>query len=1110
MRLYFIIGITLIFLACADNSQVKDSSIDRLFYNVPASISGINFQNDFIETPEKNQHIFDYYCNGSGVAIGDFNNDGLSDIFFTGNDVSNRLFLNKGNLKFEDITEKAGLISDKWSNGVTVVDFNHDGFLDLYISNGGPFKSDYKLSNDLYINQGDLSFKEMAKDFGINDIGRSVQSSFFDMDRDGDLDLWINNHGRIVLASLWSDMVKNLPADEYDKFKLKLYRNDGNGKYTDISESAGVDLPSFGLGLAIADLNEDGWLDVYCANDYFLPDYYFINNKQGKFTEAVKSYTGHISYYSMGCDVSDFNNDGILDLSVVDMTPKDHYRNKLLMESMDVEGFRRLQNEYNFQKQYMFNSFQLGVGYGGMNEIGLQLNISQTEWSWAVLLADFDNDGFKDYFVSNGYVRETRNNDFINRLSNFADSLGEKYSAKHYYEFLKNVESNPIQNAIFKNINGEQFQFVSNEWGLEEKTFSNGAAYGDLDNDGDLDLVINNLKQPALLYENMANENVSTNFIRLKLMDKGLSSPVLHSSIQVFCGNDQFRADNRYVRGYLSTMEPIVHFGIGEHIKIDSIRIKWNDGTVSLISGLKVNETHVLDKSTVESKYLNSTPVSLPFINITKTTPGININHTEDFFDDFKKEVLLPHSYSTMGPCLAVADVNRDGFDDFYLGGSKGYAGRLFIQKEKGFTELTNKSFLLDSKYEDIGASFADFDGDGDMDLYVASGGGGEIENNEDLLQDRLYINDNGKLNRAYLLLPKISSSTKAIAHYDFDQDGDLDIFIGGRNTPGRYPQPARSYFLKNENGFFKDVISEMMNTGQLPGMITDAEFSDLNKNGRIELIITSEWSSPKIFEWNEDRFELIQQSELNELKGWWQSVLVEDLDQDGDQDLVFGNLGLNNKFHPTKEKPLGVLSNDFDQNGSLDIVLTKKYKGETVPVRGKECSTEQMPYIAEKFPLFADFASSNVEDILGEDNITKSLQYEANTFASFIALNEGNNKYKLIELPFEAQHFPILESVCHDFTGDGNLDLVLAGAIHNTEPETPSYDGGRGLLLVGNGLGQFETSAKIDYSGLNIDQNTKAMQLIKLGASRFGILVGNNNSPLELYINIPSNFDAL
>ena len=797
----FKVGIIVSLLLIGCSQEQAPGDFTQQFSLLPADYTGIDFENFVQETAERGFTFYEYFYTGSGVAVGDVNNDGLPDVFFTGNDVPNRLYLNKGNFKFEDISEEAGIQSKNWGTGVTMVDINKDGLLDIYVCNSGPATIASAMRNELFINNGNNSFTEQAEAYGIADNSRSIQATFFDMDKDGDLDLWVMNHAirrRGAGTVEWFEKANALDPVEYNRECSTLYRNDGNGKFTDISKAAGIQKIGFGLGIAVNDFDNNGYLDVYIANDYFIPDFLFYNNGNGTFTDRANSKLGHTSYFAMGCDAADFNNDGLTDLAVLDMTPADHVRNKVLMASMGVSTFRHLTEIENYAPQYMMNSLYVNNGFGVMSEIGLFAGIAQTDWSWAPLFADFDNDGLKDLMITNGFKKDTKNNDWLNSLDELREAKGADYSTKDYFEHLQKADVIPIPNSIFKNKDGLKFEDKIEDWNFSTPSFSNGAAYADLDLDGDLDLVVNNFDQPAFVYRNNSREKKQGNYIQFKLKNGKTDNGVLHSKVNIHYGDEMQSFDYASTRGYQSAVEPIAHFGLGDQKEIEKVVVLWNDGKQSVIQNPKINQLNIIDKQKTPATATNKEKVIPLFANISSKYLLPQFIHQENVFDDFQKEILLPHSQSRLGPAIAVGDVNGDGFEDFFIGGAKDQHGILYTQNIRGqFVAQTTTAFENSARYEDTGAKFLDIDGDNDLDLYVASGGGGDFEGKENLLQDRLYLND-GKGNFTYSKnrLPKMKSSTKTIATMDWDKDGDLDIFVGGRTTPGKYPLAPISYLL--------------------------------------------------------------------------------------------------------------------------------------------------------------------------------------------------------------------------------------------------------------------------------------------------------------------------
>ena len=972
----------------APPQKPKPTSNQPLFSLLSTAETGIDFANMLEEKLERNIGLYEYYYNGGGVAIGDVNKDGLEDIFFTGNLLPNRLYLNEGNLKFKDVSKTAGIQSNRWSTGATMVDINKDGWLDIYVCNSGPYKELEIRTNQLYINQKDGTFSEEAEAYGIADQSKSTQASFFDYDKDGDLDLFVMNHSWFIHETSLSieDRIKDLSPADYRRQSCSLYRNDGSGKFTDITESSGILKLAFGLGLVTSDLNQDGWIDIYVANDFFIPDFMYINNGDGTFTDRIKEKVGHSPYYSMGCDAADINNDGLVDLANLDMTPDDHVRSKMLMASMDVSEFRYLTGNKNYLSQYMLNTLQVNNGFGIFSEIGLLAGVSKTDWSWAALLADFDNDGFKDYFITNGFKRDTKNNDWKAKIMAIRAENNGDIANEDYWRLLQETDSNPIENYIFRNNGQFHFDIKNEEWGLQQKTFSNGAAYADLDQDGDLEIIVNNIDQRAFIYRNNAQEN----YIRFELMNSQNVDAALHAKVHIYYGEQEQFVEYSPVRGFQASVEPYIHFGLGQSTVIDRVVIKWLNGTETTIQQPAINQTHQVDQAKVQNRPIASPKLKPRFFDITKQQEGIAFTHEENEYDDFAKEILLPHMQSTLGPHVSVGDANGDQIEDFFIGGAKGQAGVLYLQQANGkFYAAPNQAWAADKGCEDMGSLFFDVDGDGDQDLYIASGGGGEFSVESAQLQDRLYLNDGkGNFRKAANALPKMRISTGRVKAADYDGDGDLDLFVGGRTLPGRYPFPVDSYLLQNNGGKFTDITDSKASELRQLGMVTDAVWTDVDRNGQIDLVVVGEWMPISIF--INQNGQLKNQTSsygLENTQGWWYSLAKADFDKDGYEDLVIGNLGQNNKFRPKAKKPLHIYCNDFDENGSLDIVLSKDYKNNLVPVRGKECSTEQMPFLAKKlhyqpflakkFPTFKSFSESSLTEIYGEEKLDKALHYQ-------------------------------------------------------------------------------------------------------------------------------------
>ncbi|GAB2666442.1 VCBS repeat-containing protein [Flavihumibacter cheonanensis] len=1084
-------------IACNQNETGKTSEA-KIFRKVPSSESGISFMNLVDENYHKNYFdSFAYVYNGAGVAVGDINNDSLPDIYFTGNEVPNKLYLNLGNLKFKDITTEAGVDgAEGWDNGVTMVDINNDGLMDIYVCKGGYRDTDASRKNLLYVNQGNLKFKEMAASYGIADSGYSQQALFFDMDNDNDLDLYIAARPDSFYLGL-SQMVKG-KRNPPDHSRNKLYRNDQD-RYTEIGKQAGIgNTYGYALSVTNADLNNDGYEDIFISNDYADNDYMFINQGDGTFKDQIKTATNHNSLFSMGADIADINNDGREDIMVMEMLPENYKRSKVSMPRMDVEGFWAIVDS-GFQRQYMHNVLHLNQGNLFFSDIAQLAGVSKTEWSWSTLLADFDNDGQRDIFVANGYRRDLFDGDILEKQNAYVKANVHKYTSaddmfeRGFKEYIEIYDPIKVRNYLFKNTGDLHFENVSESWGFEDSTFSNGAAIADFDNDGDIDLVINNLEMEAHLYENTSNGK--QRFLQLKLDGPKGNPDGIGAKISLYYdGKMQQYFEQKTVRGYLSSNDPGIHFGLGQIKKVDSIVVRWLDGKENRILGTETNQK-------LNISYANAViPVTSPALaqplfvaeNGLLSAPFV---HSENEYDEYKDQILLPHMFSRSGPFIALGDVTGDGKEDVFVGGAAGQAGRLYIQQGDKLLAQQLAVFTEDAAYEDEGVLFADMDADGDLDLYVVSGGSAFPEGAEQY-QDRLYIN-NGKGQFTKKQLLPTASSGSCVSASDFDGDGDLDIFRGGRVVPHRYPYAPRSYLLVNENGKLVDRTKELAPTLVEPGMVHTASWADLDGDKKAELIVSGEWMPIRIFSYMGGKMEeRTSQFQLTGTEGWWNKIIAADIDQDGDLDLIAGNLGENYKFKASEKKPFEVYAKDFDNNGTNDIFLAK-YNGTTqVPIRGRECTSQQCPFIAEKFPTFLSFAESDLKTILG-DQIESALHYKAHQFSSMLFINEGG-KFTQQRLPVEAQFSTVNGIIVHDFDADGYTDILLSGNKFDVEVETTPADASPGLFLKGTGKLQFQPLG-IEESGFFVPYNVKDMQLLKRG-SGYTVMVSSNNDSLRSF----------
>ena len=1079
-------------LNSCDNSEAKSDSIELTggLELMSSTHTGINFNNSITESETVNHIYYNQIYSGSGVAIGDLNNDGYPDIYFGGNQVGDKLYVNKGNLNFEDISKKSKISqSPGWTWGITMADVNSDGYLDIYVCRNGESMNPNDRKNKLFINNKDLTFTESASEYGIADKGFSSQAVFFDMDNDGDLDMYLVNQ---IPDSRLFKRYKNIPKKRYQLYKDKVYKNNG-GKFTEVSEDIGLgDGYTYGLSVSASDLNNDGWTDLFISNDYDEPDFLYYNNGDGTFKNVILDKIKHISRFSMGTDTGDINNDGAIDLLTLDMAAEDHYRSKTNMRSMNAQEFKEMIDKGDHH-QYMFNTLQLNNGSGEFSDIANIAGISKTDWSWAGLLVDLDNDGFKDIVISNGVKKDVRNNDFLTGLY---EKL--KTDSQDFFDMSKLAPSNPLPNYIYKNKNGYEFENVTKKWGFDMPSFSHGLSYADLDNDGDLDIVSNNMETEASIYKN----NTNGNYLKVELEGSPKNTFGYGTKVIIYHNNKIQIEENTVTRGYFSSKEPKLFFGLGKEKTIDSMRVIWPDNKTLTYNDIDVNKTIRVKYSKASDLYVNNKTSKTVLINENAKDIGIDYIHNENEFDDFAEEVLLPHKLSNNGPFSASGDVNNDGLDDVFIGGAAGQEGVLFIQTTNGkFIKSKSKPWAVDKKSEDLGALFFDLDADGDKDLYITSGGS-EFKQGNKLLKDRVYINDGlGNFSKKNNAIPNIYESTQTVKASDIDADGDLDLFIGTRLISGKYTFPATSYILINDKGILKkasnDVAPDLTNIG----MVTDAVFSDIDKDNDEDLVIVGEWMKVKILENNAGKFK--DNSDkfgdyIGKSRGLWWSITANDIDNDGDDDYIVGNLGKNNKFKASKEHPFKVYANDFDGNGTNDVVLAKYYKDGYVPMRGKECTTQQMPYVGEKFKDFHSFASSKLIDILPENKIDEGIVYEISNFKSIVLIN-NNGILEPMYLPIQAQTSPIKSSLIDDFNNDGFKDLLLVGNHYGVEVETVRYDAGYGSLFLGDGKNNFKflPSSK---SGIYIPKDSRFISSLKTTEEENIYLSTNNNSTITVF----------
>ncbi len=1057
-----VLFLSLVIVSCeTDKKDTSEEAVaeSTLFNLLPSERTGITFVNK-VEN-QKDFNIFRYrnFYNGGGVAIGDINNDGLADIYLTGNMEPNKLYLNKGNLTFEDISESAGVSGHKpWSTGVNMVDINADGLLDIYVSNAGNMEGNNH-DNDLYINNGDLTFTESAEAYNLAKTGFSTHASFFDYDKDGDLDAYILNNSNIPVRSLGYAEQREVRAQDWEKVPAifrgvgdMLLRND-DGKFTDVSEEAGIygSLIGFGLGVMITDINKDLLPDIYVSNDFYERDYLYINMGDGTFKEDIKGWTSHLSLSAMGIDIADINNDGNSEIFITDMLPEPDERVKSVME---FEGYNvfKLKQSKDFYQQYIQNTLQLNNGNGTFSEIAYFSGVDATDWSWAGLMFDMDNDGLRDIYVTNGVNHDLTDLDFIDF---FANEIIQKMALTGRKEsidsILNKMPIKPQPNYAYKNNGDLTFKNANKEWGFEIPSLSNGAAYGDLDNDGDLDLVVNNVNMEAFLYENQTDKLTDNSYLKLKIEGDEKNRFATGASIWLYYDDQVVFQELIPSRGFQSSMEPILTIGLGEAQKVDSLRVIWPDNSSQLLADLQPNSELVLKQDDANEK-ITSLPQSKPKALIRKLANEQLIAHKENPYNDFDYEGLIYQQLSQEGPALAIGDVDGDGNEDVFLGGSRGVAGTLYLHSGNGkLRPRAQKALENDALYEDTAAAFADVDGDKDLDLIIGTGGNQAGE--ERSYRARLYLNDGkGAFSRAEENLPSVFNNISVVAPYDFDGDGDMDVFIGSRSVVSTYGVSPEQLFLENQgDGTFKNATERLAYDLKDAGMVTAAIWSDMDGDGKKDLVTTSDWGTPRIYR-NTGRRLSAMETPLDSMHGWWNTVESADLDQDGDNDLILGNHGLNLHYRPFEGGPMKMWVNDFDNNGTIEQIVTQHANGKDYPIHQKKELIKQIVSLNKQNLKASEYSTKTINELFPAEVIENSIEKRSEYSESVIAINEGNGQFSIQALPTRVQLSCVCGISCADINNDGNLDLIMGGNNFEFKPQYSRLDGSYGNVLLGDG----------------------------------------------------------